>query len=232
MDPLWYPLQVLVGTLVAGLVHDVASGLILGTAKASAGGGDGGASRANGSDGASARPSRLKARRTAENQQLLMRRTAENRMKAERDKKAGGGDGGLVVRRAVYFTDRESWDVTVPVQFWVRDSVLDIGPATKKDLLGFYDLSYRVAVTTKAPDPAPAGGGISSWISRLWTGNAATETDAPRPLPGGNGGRPTRFRVVKPQLRIEYSHRGRDHEVVYRDHDEILLPRAQDAVRN
>jgi hypothetical protein len=236
MDPLWYPLQVLVGTLVAGLVHDVASGLILGTTKATAEGGDGDASCANGSDGASARASRLKARRTAENQQLLMRRTAENRMKAERDKKEGGGEGygggGLVVRRAVYFTDRESWDVTVPVQFWVRDSVLDIGPATKKDLLGFYDLSYRVAVAPEKSDPAPAGGGISSWISRLWTGNAARGTDSPRPLPGGNGGRATRFRVVRPQLRIEYSHGGRDHEVVYRDHDEILLPRAQDAIAN
>jgi hypothetical protein len=230
MDPFWYPLQVLIGTLAAGLVNNVACGLFLGTGQATLEM-DTDATAANGASGSSStattRASKLKAQRIADNQQLLMRRTAENRMRAESDKQ------GLVVNRAVYFTDRESLDVTVPVQFWVQDSVLDIGPATKKDLLGFYDLSYRVAIAEKEPDATPpTEGGFSSWISGLWRSSALSQTGTSSPLDSSMGGRSIRFRSVKPQLKIEYSYNGRTYDVLYHDHDEIVLPRDQDVVRN
>jgi Domain of unknown function (DUF3395) len=227
LDPFWYPVQVGFTSIASGLIQEAVShALALPSSASHRGTGLGGGSSNEESD-ALASSRRQRARKLAENQQSLMRRTAENRMRAERAKsneQQRQQQGGLVIDRAVYYTDRESWDVTIPLQFWVQDSLLDIGPATKKDLLGFYDLSYR-AEPAKPRKDEPA----KSWISGFWTprgDKAGSNGD----LGGGNGGGGSRHRsatrqLVTPQLKIEYTFNGQPHQAIFQDHDEILLPR-------
>jgi Domain of unknown function (DUF3395) len=219
LDPLWYPLQVGFASIVSGLVQEaVDRALALPSSPSNPGSGP--------PDESDASSRRQRARTLAENQQALMRRTAENRMRAELAKINKHQQGGLVIDRAVYYTDRESWDVTIPLQFWVQDSVLDFGPATKKDLLGFYDLSYRAEPpSAKSTEPA------ESWISGFW--RLRDDKEGSNGNLGGSGGvgvggsrrRSSTLQTVTPQLKIEYTFNGQSHEATFQDHDEILLPR-------
>jgi Domain of unknown function (DUF3395) len=227
LDPFWYPVQVGFASIVSGLIQEAVShALALPSSASHRGTGLGGGSSEESDALASSR--RQRARILAENQQALMRRTAENRMRAERAKinEQQQQQGGLVIDRAVCYTDRESWDVTVPLQFWVQDSLLDIGPATKKDLLGFYDLSYR-AEPAKPRKDEPA----KSWISGFWTprgDKAGSNGDLGGGVGGGGGGsrhRSATRQLVTPQLKIDYTFNGQPHQAIFQDHDEILLPR-------
>jgi Domain of unknown function (DUF3395) len=227
LDPFWYPVQVGFASIVSGLIQEAVShALVLPSSASNHGTGLGGSSSSSDEESdALASSRRQRARKLAENQQSLMRRTAENRMRAERAKSNEQRQhGGLVIDRAVYYTDRESWDVTVPLQFWVQDSLLDIGPATKKDLLGFYDLSYRAEPAKSLKDEP-----TKSWISGFWTPRGDKE-GSNGDLGGGGGGGGSRHRsatrqLVTPQLKIEYTFNGQPHQAIFQDHDEILLPR-------
>jgi Domain of unknown function (DUF3395) len=223
LDPFWYPVQVGFASIVSGLIQEAVSHALALPSSAS----NHGSGSSDEESDALASSRRQRARILAENQQVLMRRTAENRMRAERAKinEQQPQQGGLVIDRAVYYTDRESWDVTVPLQFWVQDSLLDIGPATKKDLLGFYDLSYR-AEPAKPRKDEPA----KSWISGFWTPRGDKEGSNGDLGGGGGGGGGSRHRsatlpLVTPQLKIDYTFNGQPHQAIFQDHDEILLPR-------
>ena len=77
-----------------------------------------------------------KARTEAQQQKELMVKQANSRAKLEGEK------AGLVIKKAVYWIEGgDSWDVTTQLQFWVVDSTLVFPTSSKRDLLGFYDVS-------------------------------------------------------------------------------------------
>jgi hypothetical protein len=84
----------------------------------------------------SRQPSVAKARADAEKQKMLMEKQASSRRQTELEKQ------GLVITRAVYYAlGGDAWDVTTQLQFWTTKSSLDLPALSKKNLLGFYDVS-------------------------------------------------------------------------------------------
>jgi hypothetical protein len=134
-------------------------------------------------------------RQDAENQQVLMKFQAHRRKTSEQLV------NGLVVNVAVYYTAKEQLDVTVPLQFWVSDSSLNMPATSKSQLLGFYDMSTE----KKHHDGTHKG---DWWISGFWR----KETPVSKPA-----------RSV-PKLSVEYTYAGASYQLTIDDHEELVLP--------
>ena len=85
--------------------------------------------------------SSLKAKKNAERQLSMMVHVAKMKRKCEQ------ASCGLVIIQAVYSSEtslkKASLDVTQQVQFWVENSQLHLPACSKRELLGFYDLTGR-----------------------------------------------------------------------------------------
>ena len=85
-----------------------------------------------------------KSRDDASLQRELMTRQAKRRRREEIER------DGLVIQKAVYqVKDGDVWDVTIPLQFWVTNSSLNLPAAPKSDLLGFYDVTASLLIKKK-----------------------------------------------------------------------------------
>jgi hypothetical protein len=146
-------------------------------------------------------------RKDALDQQELMKRQARSRTKLESEKNR------LVIQSATYYLpgspQDESLDVTVALQFWVNDGSLELPAASKKDLLGFFDL--RSSSSTNTTDPVVK---TESIFSRKWWAGFVS-------LPGTKG----RAKSTKPLIRIIYEFRGTKNEIVVQDEEKLVLPR-------
>lgn len=204
LDPFWYPLQLVYATAVSAILQDVLELVLRGTEARNVASEHQATTNGMPQPAPSSGERRAKAQRDAANQQLLMRRTAHSRTERERERE------GLVIVKALYHTPLESLDVTVPLQFWVADSVLELGAASKKDLLGFYDLSYKVPTSKDRPAV------LTSWWAGFWSpihrsNNGGKDAAAPA-------------KRITPLLRVEYSFHGESHVAVVKDHEPLTLP--------
>ena len=145
------------------------------------------------------------ARGEAINQQALMKRQAQSRMNAEKEK------NGLIILSASYQASdpNNSLDVTIPLQFWVTDGSLELPAGSKKNLLGFFDVSANQSKNTKETTVEVN----SIWSTKWWTGFYR--------LPN----RSSKAKAAKPVLTVSYEFRGRRDKVEIRDEEKLVLPR-------
>lgn len=148
----------------------------------------------------------IKARQDAASQQKLMKRTAESRKATEVEK------GGLVVESAVYQLGDVSWDVTVPLQFWVNTetSSISLAAGSKHHLLGFYPLTNKNAKGNQAELNKTKSN--VQWWEEYWT-----PTDRQK-------SRVKEVHTAEPSLTIEYMYQGNSLDVTFGDTDAISLP--------
>jgi len=136
-----------------------------------------------------------KVREDAERQTSLMQRQATSKRKHEEVKK------GLVIEQAVYYVEGAGGgklDVSVQLQFWVKDSSLHLPSTSKSNLLGFYD----VRGTQQKNDNAVSSLSWKSVWRRFWS-----EPD-----------------VAMPKLYVRYMFEGDEFEVSILDDEELILP--------
>ncbi|CAJ1934266.1 unnamed protein product [Cylindrotheca closterium] len=146
-----------------------------------------------------------KTREDAEMQKELMMRQAKRRKRDEAEK------DGLVIQSAVYEArEGDSWDVTVPLQFWVSKSSLTLPKTSKSQLLGFYNVAEKV-VRQRTPEAmVPLSWWQDSWKD-LWesteeVGNLVSSDTA----------------LVT--LRVTYDFKGASYTITVRDEEELILP--------
>lgn len=176
----------------------------------------------------SLRSRQQKARKDALQQQSFMARQARIRMKAEKDQ------NGLIILRAIYYirdkseslNDENSFDVTVPIQFWVNDSKLQLFEVSKRgSMLGFYDITAFVSSDEgpsedfeKTSANNSARKSDKNWMGRmlslLWDRNnqSPLQTSAHAEEP------PTAA------LAVWYTYGGSEYNHIFGDDEEILLP--------
>lgn len=134
-------------------------------------------------------PVHFKTKEEAEVQIRMMKKAAEARKAEEQDV------DGLVIAGASYFVKGgDRWDVTIPLQFWVRNSQLELSSAPKSELLGFYNL---------VPTPFQA---------RLPWWKAFSRAKSPE------------VALVIPRLLVRYSYHGNVYELTIQDTEALILP--------
>jgi Domain of unknown function (DUF3395) len=170
-----------------------------------------------------------KEKQDAATQQRLMRRQAELRTAAELEK------NGLVIQSAIYEfggddVNTESWDVTIPLQFWVQNetSTLQLAVGSKQHLLGFYPLSSPPMDNNISSSDSGSKDAVLHdkreenrvpWWQEYWTPTTRrskqTTSQAKNP-------------VSKPKLTVKYSYEGNDFEKEVKDDEGLILPHADD----
>jgi Domain of unknown function (DUF3395) len=154
-----------------------------------------------------------KARHAAEVQQGLMARQAKRKLRDETDK------AGLVIHEATYAVEGgDSWNVSVPLQFWVNQSSLTLPPKPKSHLLGFFDLV--VNETAESSDVAEVGEQpkhSSPWWKDAWNDLMA------HPLATSDRPSATALMPV-PTLEVLYEFQGQRYQIQILDGEELVLP--------
>lgn len=152
------------------------------------------------------------ARSEALGQQGLMKRQATTRMRLEQEQQ------GLVIQSAIYFLSssssekdsRTTLDVTIPLQFWVSDSSLELPAGSKKNLLGFFDiLAHRIQEPKEQQDLPQVD---SIWTRQWWTNFVR--------LPKQKA----RSKTARPMLEVVYEFRGNRNQIVVHDEEKLVLP--------
>ncbi|KAL3938935.1 MAG: hypothetical protein SGBAC_006256 [Bacillariaceae sp.] len=147
-----------------------------------------------------------KTRDDAEMQIELMVRQAKRRKRDEGEK------DGLVIQSAMYEAkEGDSWDVTVPLQFWVSKSSLFLPKTSKSQLLGFYNVAAK-KVRQKSPEAiVPLSWWQNSW-NDLWDsteeGGDLKSLDEP----------------LVTTLRVRYDFMGASYTITVQDEEELILP--------
>lgn len=140
-------------------------------------------------------------------QQDLMKRQAKSRMTLETE------NMGLVIHSATYFLSGSpdptttSFDVTIPLQFWVINGTLELPAGSKKSLLGFFDITTSQSQKDRKVKMNPI------FSKKWWAGFVQ--------IPGRAG----HARAPRPMLRVIYEFRGNQDEVVVGDDEKLMLPR-------
>jgi hypothetical protein len=146
-------------------------------------------------------------RKDALDQQELMKRQARSRTKLESEYNR------LVIQSATYYLPGspkdESLDVTVALQFWVNDGSLELPAASKKDLLGFYDLRSSLSTNTTDTVVKTASCFSLEWLTGFFS----------LPSPKRNS------TSTKPMIRVVYEYRGKKSDIVVQDEEKLVLPR-------
>ena len=147
-----------------------------------------------------------KKRHDAMQQQRFMERQAKIRTEVEEKR-----NGGLVVRRAVYHVDGgDMWDVTIPLQFWVLDSSLYISDASKRHILGFYNVAESVAKKEENVSVPPRRT-WSDWWAAFWTPSHTSKSSES-------------LKAASPKLSVQYEMSGCTYEITIQDDEELILP--------
>ena len=197
----WYPLQALYFSVLSCIVQDVVADLF------------------NVPNQSSNRnliqqqrqEDREKSRQDATQQQEFMKRQAESKRTTE----AGRDGGGLLIERAVYHIDGgDQWDVTVPLQFWVSDSSLELPASSKKSMLGFYDVSASTKGNNERSGSPSNTKNHPLWWKGFWT--------AQQKVGGSNANNSTSDSSAK--LSVQYKFCGKCYEITVLDHEELVLP--------
>jgi len=169
-----------------------------------------------------------KARSDALQQQGFMARQAKIRMKAEKEQ------NGLIIQRALYYirgkseslNDENSLDVTVPIQFWVNESKLQLFEVSKRgSMLGFYDLTTFVSPdeeTSEEVEKTIAKNSTrktnTTWLDRILSclsdrsdGSTLHTNDHAEQSPTAD-------------LVVWYTYGGSEYKHIIGDNEEIILP--------
>jgi len=141
---------------------------------------------------------RKTAQQGAIQQQALMKRQAESRRAQEEEK------NGLIIQKAVYHIQGgDEFDVTVPLQFWVSDSFLELPESSKKNMFGFYDISIEQKVERESDV-------TSNWLAGFW--------ESPKQAEGSSASR------ISPRLTIRYKFNGVAYKITIQDLESLTLP--------
>lgn len=142
-----------------------------------------------------------KLRSDAEQQQRLMQNQAKKRHKEEKDKQ------GLVILKGVYHSNggNQQWDVTIPLQFWIHKSSLELNSSTKRNMLGFYDITIGAG-----------SGEAKKQVEKKWYDIFISDQ--------GNGDTPSSSSTPTAYLSIRYEFAGSTYEISVRDDKPVSLP--------
>jgi DnaJ family protein C protein 11 len=133
-----------------------------------------------------------KTKADAEQQAKLMKSVAMQNMEREESAR------GLVIYQAQYFVNSGPCvDVTVQLQFFVRNSSLQLPAGSKSRLLGIYNIT-------------PTSPSSVSWWRRSWWSTNTTST--------------TMSDATVPQLRLRFAYGDGTYEQTIRDFDPLTLP--------
>jgi hypothetical protein len=192
---LWYPIQVTYFLLLSRIVQDaIASVLQL---------------NCNQTSDKLAQQQKLqnreKVRQDAARQQLFMERQAKIQTEAEEKR------NGLVVQKAVYHAHGgDSWDVTIPLQFWVSDSCLQLSASSKCYMLGFYDVA--ASASTKKKYYVRRVKQTGSRFCWLWAPFVSIKDQEKMTKP------------VSAKLSVNYAIGDDSYEITIQDDEELTLP--------
>ena len=146
-----------------------------------------------------------KLREDAMLQRDLMTRQARRRKREEQEK------DGLLIQKALYqAVGGDTWEVTIPLQFWVSHSSLNLPPVSKSEFLGFYDVSACLKTKSEAQDHS------STWWNDLW--NDLWD------LTAESAARKSPQKIPTVTLAVEYKFRGQLYSITIQDQEELLLP--------
>uniref|UniRef100_A0A7R9ZSE1 DnaJ-like protein C11 C-terminal domain-containing protein n=1 Tax=Craspedostauros australis TaxID=1486917 RepID=A0A7R9ZSE1_9STRA len=164
-------------------------------------------------------------------QRELMVRQAERKMKQEIK------SNGLIVQKATYAVpaggnggNPKSLDVTVQLQFWVNKSTLTLSASSKKDLLGFYDITAAEddsvdeearKVDAAAPPHRGDATADSLWWQLAWQSLWEDNDDTADP---DDSMEQTKKPSSMPELLIDYTYKGKPMHVRVQDNEALQLP--------
>ena len=118
---------------------------------------------------------------------------------------------GLLIQKALYqAVGGDTWEVTIPLQFWVSHSSLNLPPVSKSEFLGFYDVSACLKTKSEAQDHS------STWWNDLW--NDLWD------LTAESAARKSPQKIPNVTLAVEYKFRGQLYSITIQDQEELLLP--------
>jgi hypothetical protein len=193
VDPVAYPLHLLYMSALGWLVQEMAVRVLCSTPN------DVVAAEKQ----ATATADRLNTQRhDASNQQELMQFQAKRRKNAEKTV------NGLIITAAVYYTTTTTFNVTVPLQYWVMDSRLELAATSKSKLIGFYDIAGAAAAVTTNETASRCW-----WIAGFWSKEARD-----------NDNHANNNRTRMPKLSVEYKYRGKAYRITIADNEKLSLP--------
>jgi hypothetical protein len=147
-----------------------------------------------------------KSREDAELQRELMARQAKRRMREETEK------DGLVIQQAVYqVKGGDTWDATIPLQFWVSKSSLTLPESSKRQLLGFYDVGAALTQDNNSKVYSS-----SSWWGELWNDLWDVSAESDTTAPSTN--------IAPVTLTVKYDFMGQSYSKTVLDKEELQLP--------
>jgi hypothetical protein len=149
----------------------------------------------------------VKAREDAKIQVELMARQANRKKRLEVEK------GGLVIHEAIYQVDGGvGWEATIPLQFWVSQSSVNLPATSKSQLLGFYDITASLKNETSGSKTQVS----THWWTETWNDlldltptTTRRETSAKGPIP---------------TLTVRYDFKGQSYSLTVEDHEELIIP--------
>ncbi|GFH48058.1 hypothetical protein CTEN210_04534 [Chaetoceros tenuissimus] len=143
-----------------------------------------------------------KARSDAENQISLMARKAKSIKRSEESK------NGLVIQNATYYIEGgDTFNVTIPLQFWVSDSRLHLSASSFGSMLGFYELrASKAAVSSDVS--AGSKRNVFNGLADLWNFLQVEEKDSEK----------------VPILWVQYKLNEKVFEISVLDHEALQLP--------
>ena len=154
-----------------------------------------------------------KSRHDAEVQQGLMARQAKRKLREETYK------NGLVIHEATYTVGGgATWQVTIPLQFWVNQSSLTLPPKPKSQLLGFYSVSSTDSSDSSEAHRDLTGSPISTlqWWKNVFRDLTIDPITSDRPEVSSSGPIPT--------LEVLYEYQGQRYQIKISDQEELVLP--------
>jgi len=169
----------------------------------------------------------IKSQHDAKVQQDLMMRQAKKKLREETEK------DGLIIHQAMYAIvvkggrTKTTWNVTIPLQFWVNHSSLTLPSTSKSQLLGFYDISYsspdegseKEEEQTKEVPTRP-----TPLLTMEWWKNLVNELVF-CPIETQDGPNITSsLGPTIPTLEVIYDYQGRRYELTIQDDEELILP--------
>ena len=132
-----------------------------------------------------------------------------------------------MILKATYWCRDTVLDVTVPLRFWVTESTLALPEGTKRDMLGFYDISLLSSSSSSSDEEEEKGDTLLSLpagVYRSIVSILASSTRRKTVTSTTTTTSTTKNARAVPFLTIRYHRAGRVYTATYEDEEAVTLP--------